>query len=165
MADVIAGGSVVLTLRDERGSPDWKGVVAVGVPGVETRVRARADWADGVWTATVVVPGPSGSLRSQWILTRGDVPVVVEGEAVTVEPGMPNVGLTGDADDPSWARRALAAAREALAAAAGSTDLSITVDGYSASFETRADLLAFEAELARRVERKAWRKNVRLVPC
>lgn len=168
MAQVVSGSAVALRLRDSRSPPDWSAEVLVGDPDDSIRARGDAAWSDGWWTAEVVVGGPPARLDSQWILRRDGTPHAVEGEAVDVLPGLleadANKWLRDKADDKAWVRTALEAAREALAASAGSADLSIAVDGYSATFETRSDLLAFIGKLERRLRGGRLRQTV-LAPC
>ena len=54
----------------------------------------------------------------------------------------------------SYNERLLDNAREVLMVASDGADLSISVDGYSYSFETRSDLLGFITQLERRVNQE-----------
>ena len=173
MAEVISGSTVQLRLRDDRSPQDWTAEVLVGDPDNQTEqpaVRGRADaaWADGWWTADVVVTGPPGVLKSQWILRKGGVPTIVSGEAVYVRAGLLTVDVNqwyrDKGNDQAWVRSALDAARETLAVSAGSSDLSVSVDGYSATFESRSDLLSFIGKLERRL-RGGRRPEMVLEPC
>ena len=163
-----------LRLRDDLRFPqEWTAEVVVGDPegsseSPAVRGRADAEWSEGWWSANVVVTGPPGILRAQWVLRRDGVPTIVSGGSVEVLPGLLTVDVNDwysrKRDDKAWVRTALDAARETLAAAAGSSDLSVSVDGYSATFETRSDLLSFIGKLERRL-RKGWRRTTVLVPC
>lgn len=174
MASVISGGAVALRLKDDRSPPDWSAEVLVGDPDKRPvhhdalRGRADAAWKDGWWTAEVVVTGPPDALRSQWVLRRDGTPYVVQGETVEILPGLLTAAVNDwydrKKDDKDWVRQALAAARKTLSAAAGSSDLSLSVDGYSATFESRADLMRFIGQLERRL-RRGWRRETVLSPC
>ena len=174
MAEVISGSSVQLRLRDDRSPSDgWTAEVLVGDPDNQTeqptlRGRADAAWADGWWTALVVVAGPPGKLKSQWVLRKDGTPSIVSGEPVFVSPGLLTVDVNqwyrDKGNDQSWVRTALDAARETLATSAGSSDLSVSVDGYSATFESRSDLLSFIGKLERRL-RGGRRREMVLEPC
>ena len=171
--DVVSGSGVELTLDDRERIPDkgWTASVLVGTPGVRTRAEKNAVWKDGAWRAFAVISGDPGTLKSMWRLVLNGVPTIVNGQDVQVMPGLSTLADQQEADredappsDREWIEKALANAREVLVKASGSSELSVSVDGFSASFETRADLMAFIADLERRLLANP-RGTTEFVPC
>ena len=113
-----------------------------------------ANVADGEAKLSATQTGamPPGEYRSEWSVDQdGDV-VLQDGPRMIVRQSL---AKDGDAAATlSWDETVLNAARTALAAAAGSGDISFSAEGQTYSFEGRNDLLAFVSRLELRVARR-----------
>ena len=99
---------------------------------------------------------PVGRYQSEWEFSDGTLMV---GPQFSIEPSLKQDDIK-DAPLP-WDERVLAAARQALLVAAGSTDVSFAVDATSYSFENRNELLSFVNRLESKLNRKKTPRRYR----
>ena len=99
---------------------------------------------------------PVGRYQSEW---EDQVGALTAGPSFEVVPSLKTDKIK-DAPLP-WDERVLAAARQALLVAAGSTDVSFSVDATSYSFENRGELQAFVNRLESKLGRKKTPRRYR----
>lgn len=120
----------------------------------EATVTAEGGTFTGKISATVSAAMPAGAYRLEIKVTNseGDVRMVDGGDFDL----LPSIAQDGEgAVKPSWAEQALAKAEALLVEAADSANSSISVEGISMTFATRAELVDFRNRMreAARVER------------
>ena len=102
-----------------------------------------------------------GQYRSGWRVVEGNVVSLPDGPDFQVADSA--FSSRGRSVAATFNERVLAAARKALETAAEGTAVSVSTDGFSSSFETRAELLAFVAMMETRVARERGAPRVRSV--
>lgn len=101
----------------------------------------------GRWSITIDGQASSG-------LLAGDYIYELSAGALLLDSGRAKVVMTAKADgeaalaaNQAWEQKALAAVEAVLLDASASADISISIEGKSYGFESRADLMEFRAHL------------------
>lgn len=115
-----------------------------------------ADWMTTL-TAADTTGYPLGVYAWEAIATRGSEVRLFATGRLTVQPSV----AAGDAtaDGQTWAEKALAAVETALLSASGSGEITVSVEGFNTTFESRLELLQYRGRLRHEVdqERRAAR--------
>lgn len=103
------------------------------------------------------LPGDDWSWQA--VLTKGADVFTLDSGTMVVEEGFG--GLTAGHDDRSFWSKVLQKSEQAVLNAAGNSELSVSVDGFSATFESLDDLIRFRARAAGHVEAEKNRELMR----
>ena len=127
------------------------GATALTVAGQGFNGTVLAEGGEAVFPAETTANWLPGAYVSSWrvVARNGDV-AFPNGPDITVELALANRRDVEQTHD----EKLLTAAREVLAKASGSRSLTVTVAGFSSTYETRADLQAFIANLETRIARQ-----------
>lgn len=134
MIEVPAGGSQAF-----QAPPIAPDTATLRISGEGRTVDYAQDGGEAVVNAVGL---PVGEYRVYWAwVDNSGIPHLLRTDGILVKP----------VEGPDQDERILAAAKDALEKASGSDQITLNVEGYSASFMSRLELLAFVNRMERKV--------------